>query len=273
MARTKPLPPMDWEDFETAICSHFQSLGAEAKTKHTIKGIRSDHDVDVLVNARFFGQEITWIVEAKQWKNKVPKEKVEVLKSIVNEVGADRGFLISEKGFQRGAYNAARKTNISLMTFEELKAQTTGMIESEILKNYHDRIELIDARYWTHSKQTRMSYGLRGERAEMDIDYSIPFVLNTALGAINDALKKIYPINLETHVYETYGEVRADTFQQLINWLNINLNVADKKILEAEIRMQKDGNFNPQFRALKNNSFYIDMWKAKLKGHSIDEKD
>jgi hypothetical protein len=263
----------EWEAFETAICSHFESLGADAKTKHTIKGVRSDHDVDVFVNARFFGQQITWIIEAKYWKTKVPKEKVEVLKGIVNEVGADRGFLISEKGFQKGAHDAAKKTNISLITFDQLKAQTRGLIESEILKNYHDRIELIDARYWTHSKQVRRDYGLRGDRGELDIHYSIPFVLNTAVRAITDALKKDYPISLKTHIHETHGEIEAETFQELVNWLNINLNVADKKILEAEIRMQKDGNFNPQFRDLKGSSFYIDMWKSKIKNHSINEEN
>jgi hypothetical protein len=46
----------------------------------------------------------------------VPKEKVLALKSIVEDLGADRGIIVSEAGFQPGAEDAARGTNITLVT-------------------------------------------------------------------------------------------------------------------------------------------------------------
>ena len=44
-----------------------------------------------------------------------------VLKSIVEDIGADRGILISKSGFQSGAINATEKTNITLTDFDRLK--------------------------------------------------------------------------------------------------------------------------------------------------------
>lgn len=37
-----------------------------------------------------------------------------VLKGVVDDTGADRGFLLSESGFQTGAVTAARLANITL---------------------------------------------------------------------------------------------------------------------------------------------------------------
>ena len=64
------------------------------------------------------------VVECKLWKSRVTKEKVMALKSIVDDLGVDKGIIICEKGFQKGAISAAKKTNIELITclenFEEI---------------------------------------------------------------------------------------------------------------------------------------------------------
>lgn len=64
---------------------------------------------------------ITWVCECKLWKNPIPKEKVLTLYEITQDVGADRGFLFSESGFQSGAIRATKNTNITLSSLDELK--------------------------------------------------------------------------------------------------------------------------------------------------------
>jgi len=91
----------------------------------------------------------------------VPKEKVLTLRTIVDDVGADRDFIISQKGFQSGAYEAAENTNIKLKTFDELKQTTSEMIQDEILKTYKRRTSLLTKKYWSHDKRTRKDYNLR----------------------------------------------------------------------------------------------------------------
>ena len=43
------------------------------------------------------------------------------LTSVVNDVGADRGILVSQKGFQASAVRAAEHTNVTFTSLEELK--------------------------------------------------------------------------------------------------------------------------------------------------------
>ncbi len=71
------------------------------------------------------GISFAWVVECKNWKTSVPKEKVATLTAILQDVGADRGFLLSETGFQSGALRMAAKANITLTSLADL-ASTVG---------------------------------------------------------------------------------------------------------------------------------------------------
>lgn len=236
---------IDWFEFQEDIKDHFNSLGADAETNVRVQGVRTCHDIDVLVKTRFLGENITWVVEAKHWKSKVTKAQVLVLRSIVDDIGADRGFIISVAGFQSGAFEAANDTNVKLKTFDELKIDTKGLIEAEILKTYHKRLSFLEDRYWSHSKKLRIKYGLRHGTA----DYSMKFVgqqlLTIARTAILAAEERNYPINLESFLKEQKGEKIAYNFQQLSMWLNLNLNHFDEKLLIAELEMYQNGDYQP----------------------------
>src|SRR5262249_6895222 len=86
----------------------------------------SEHRLDVSVRFTRFGLKQHWIIECKFWNRPVPKERVEVLKSITGELGADRGILIAERGHQSGAYEAATLTNITLTTLAKLREAAKG---------------------------------------------------------------------------------------------------------------------------------------------------
>ena len=101
-----------WKKYQEDAAGYFRSIGLNASTDVTIKGVRTSYDVDVLVTSYYVGFEITWVVECKQWKTPVNKLHVLGLREIVSDVGADRGILLSESGFQSGAIEAANLTNI-----------------------------------------------------------------------------------------------------------------------------------------------------------------
>ncbi|MHA1280489.1 MAG: restriction endonuclease [Candidatus Helarchaeota archaeon] len=46
------------------------------------------------VEVSYHNIEFKWIVECKAWKNNVPKEKAMELISILQDIGADRGFFL-----------------------------------------------------------------------------------------------------------------------------------------------------------------------------------
>jgi len=254
----------DWYQFQEEICSYFQSLGVDAFTNVTIKGIRTNHDIDILVKSKFLGQDIVWIIEAKKWKNKINKLQVLGLRSIVDDVGADKGFIISEKGFQSGAMESAQKTNVQLITYSELKTLTKELIQSEIIEMYRDRLAILEQRYWSHSKKIRQKYGLRGEIWDYPINFSGHSLLLIAHLAINSALKNDYPISLETLSIEKKGLPVANNFQELTNWLNLNLNFLDLKILKAEIHMIKKNDFHPNLYDMEKSDLQISRYSIWL---------
>jgi hypothetical protein len=78
--------------------------GLNAEVEARIKGVRGLHNIDVYVEGAYHNIEFKWIVECKDniefkwiveckaWKSNVPKEKAMALMSILQDVGADRGF-------------------------------------------------------------------------------------------------------------------------------------------------------------------------------------
>lgn len=114
-----------WRRYQHDVADFFRSLGMTAEVDVAgYVGARTTHDIDVLVQATIGGQEITWIVECKQWARPVPKERVLTLQGVVSDVGADRGILLCENGFQAGAYRAAVSTNTTLTSLADLRENT-----------------------------------------------------------------------------------------------------------------------------------------------------
>lgn len=246
----------EWFDFQERIKDHFVSLGAEAKTNVRIQGVRTCHDIDVYVKTRYLGENLVWLVEAKYWESKVTKAQVLTLRAIVDDVGADRGFIVSKTGFQKGALEAADQTNIKLKTFEELTSDTRGFAESEILRSYLERVNLLEDRYWSHSKRTRIKYGLRHDILDSVFNFTGQELLTTARSAIMAAEERDYPINLQMFLTKNEGEAFAENFQQLCNWLNLNLNHLDEHLLDAEWRMLENGDYKPRTGRTKKGGIY-----------------
>lgn len=128
---------MNWKQYQEQTAALFRNLGCEVSVEEKVHGTRAEHSIDVLVRFKKFGLETTWVIECKHWKSAVTKEKVLVLRSVVEDVGADRGILISVAGYQSGAIRAAEKTNITLTDLDDLKETA----QEELLYSVLYRIE------------------------------------------------------------------------------------------------------------------------------------
>ncbi|MES5869071.1 restriction endonuclease [Bacillus cereus group sp. RP32] len=132
---------MDWKGYQEEVAKLFRSLGCKAEIEKSIKGARAEHEVDVWVNFKKYGLDNNWIVECKFWNSRVPKEKVQALKSIVEDIGADKGIIITEVGFQSGAIASSGYTNIELMTFEQFSESVQQEIEENFIKRFEEKAE------------------------------------------------------------------------------------------------------------------------------------
>lgn len=112
-----------WQAYQEEAAALFRSLGLEATTDERLDGVRGAHDVDVVVRSRRAGLEQFWVVECKWRRRRVEKLHVTALAEIVRDVGADRGVLLSEVGFQAGAVRMAYKSSVTLTSLVELREE------------------------------------------------------------------------------------------------------------------------------------------------------
>jgi Restriction endonuclease len=131
-----------WEQYQHQVAGLLRELGFSTAVNDLITGANGAvHEIDVSARRTLAGIDLLWVVECKLWNRAIPKEKVATLQSIVADIGADRGLLISEKGFQPGAHEMAKSKNITLCSTgyllmhaaEELLAARVNATEKRLM--------------------------------------------------------------------------------------------------------------------------------------------
>lgn len=143
-----------WQEYQASAASFFQRLGFNAEIEAQVDGVRGSHKIDVFVTGTVHSIAFRWVIECKHWKTNIPKEKVMTLISIVQDVGAHHGFLLSETGFQSGAIRAAQNTNITLSSLEDLMLEAEATLTRDESARLLTRREAIHKRLWKLHKRT-----------------------------------------------------------------------------------------------------------------------
>lgn len=185
-----------WKDYQEQTATFFRSIGFEAETDKKIQGARASHDVDVYVTSSVAGFSVQWVIECKHWKTPVCKLHVVGLREIVSDIGADRGIILCEAGFQSGAIEAANLTNLQLTSLKSLKESSKEAVYAIRLTNLYDRVKDCEKRYWDIPKSVRIDYGLRPDITDKFIEYSATSVIELANRLITAAFRGQYPIQL-----------------------------------------------------------------------------
>jgi hypothetical protein len=187
---------MDWKEYQEKAAEFFRNLGLDAETDVTVDGVRTTHDVDVLVISQYVGFQVTWIVECKHWKTKVSKLHVLALREIVADTGADRGILLSESGFQSGAIEAASLANVVVTSLAEARVKSEHDVNAMRLRDFFDRVEICKKRYWDLPKGVRIEQGLRPDCG--DIGYSGNTVITAIEELLMSGIRGKYPYAADT---------------------------------------------------------------------------
>ena len=114
--------PADWQDLQGRVAQLFSEVGCDAKVGETVTLVRGRKEVDVLVRDPETTPASLYLCECKYWVKPIPQEVIHSFRTVLVDFGAHRGFIISRVGFQTGAKEAVRNTNLDLLTFEELQS-------------------------------------------------------------------------------------------------------------------------------------------------------
>lgn len=187
---------INWKDYQEEAAAFFRGLGLDAKTDVRVKGVRTHHDVDVVVRSQHVGFDITWLVECKHWQTPVSKLHVLALREIVADVGADRGILLCEAGFQSGAVEAATLTNVRATSLVSLQQTAAADIVAMRLREFNDQAIDCKRRYWDIPKEKRIELGLRPDVGA--IGYSGARAVECAEELVSKGLRGVFPFDCES---------------------------------------------------------------------------
>ncbi|AWS42556.1 restriction endonuclease [Streptosporangium sp. 'caverna'] len=116
-----------WRQYQHDVADLLTELGFDTQVEEKIASRRgTTHAVDVSARRTVAGVCVLWVVECKLWRSRVGKEKVAALIAICEDLGADRGLLMSETGFQSGALQMATGRSITLTNLEDLRANAAA---------------------------------------------------------------------------------------------------------------------------------------------------
>lgn len=188
----------NWKDYQEEAAEFFRGLGLKANTDVTIQGVRTKHDIDVLVEMDVAGFSVRWLVECKNWSSPVNKLHVMGLREIVSDLGADRGIILCEVGFQSGSIEAANLTNVQVSSLSDLSISSREAISSFRLKELFDRNVECRVKYWDIPKNTRIDNGLRPGLFDY-INYSGARVVDFVDKYLGLSFRGAFPINIDPY--------------------------------------------------------------------------
>ena len=227
---------VDWVDYQEETAAFFRGLGMDAQTNVTVQGVRTQHDIDVLVKMHHVGFEVTWAIECKHWKTKVSKLHVLGLRSIVHEIGADRGILLCETGFQSGAIEAAQLTNVVVTSLANVMQSAQNDVYSLRIRELLVRIEASRERYWEIPKSKRIEHGLRQELGEEG--YSAFHVLHSADEIMGKAIRGVYPINDLTPIHALKTPSMISGPKEVFEYLEPVITELESRLANCEANLK-----------------------------------
>lgn len=113
--------PTDWRDLQNKVCLLLQQSGFTAETEKKVATPRGEVELDVFAIDPNSIDEISYVVECKNWANPIDQSVIHSFMTVMDETGYNIGYIVSINGFQSGAIKYVGFTNIKLFTFEELQ--------------------------------------------------------------------------------------------------------------------------------------------------------
>lgn len=235
------MPTPDWKKYQEDTARFFRDLGFEAKTDVTVEGARGRHDVDVVATSDRAGLRQLWVVECKLWQRAVGKDRVLVLAHIVTDVGADRGILLSESGFQAGALRQARQSNITLTSLADLRENAEEEAGQIALTLALRRITLLIGRAHSltrtetthHSAKTYTLPGVDG-RGLTELLGRLSLTQSGLLKASTNEVPTLISAPTDDAVVATTIREAADLASAVANWAEGWIEEQEKRAADAK---------------------------------------
>src|ERR1051325_9219793 len=113
--------PATWQELQTDVAAILKECGFSVEIEKTVKSVRGSVEIDVYGEEDINGRKHKIACECKHWKASVPQTVIHAFRTVIADIGANVGYLISSGGFQSGSLTAAELTNLELLTWEQFQ--------------------------------------------------------------------------------------------------------------------------------------------------------
>lgn len=119
----------DWALFETFVRDLYEGDGDVTVQRDVTDvdryGAKRQTDVKITRRSRF--HQFTTLVECKRWKEPVGRDRIDVLASSIEALGANNGAIFTTTGFEEGAIAYAKGKGIELFVVRDLTPEEWGL--------------------------------------------------------------------------------------------------------------------------------------------------
>lgn len=129
----------DWAAFETFVKELYEEDGEVIVERDVTEVDRynAKRQIDVKITRRTRFHTLVTLVECKRWKEPVGRDRIDVLSSSVEALGANKGAIFTTTGFEEGAVAYAKGKGIDLFVVRDLASQEWGLPGRHVILHFH----------------------------------------------------------------------------------------------------------------------------------------
>lgn len=113
--------PNNWRNLQLECRRILRECGFKVEMEKKLQTARGFVVVDIYAEEHINNRKNIMICECKLWNKKIPQREIHAFRTVISDIGANVGIIISKNGFQSGAYKANNFTNIKLVNWQEFE--------------------------------------------------------------------------------------------------------------------------------------------------------
>ncbi|QFY44025.1 restriction endonuclease [Candidatus Methylospira mobilis] len=98
--------PDTWQALQTEVGKLLTERGFAVEVEKTMASARGEIEIDVYAVENVRRRRYSIACECKHWQRPIPQTVVHAFRTVVSEIGANVGYIISMAGFQSGSFRA-----------------------------------------------------------------------------------------------------------------------------------------------------------------------
>jgi hypothetical protein len=216
--------PQNWTELQDYVGQMFNECGFETEVSKVVELVRGKKEIDVYTQDTRSEYKPIILVECKFWNKPISQETIHSFRTVVADFGANIGFIVSKNGFQKGSYEAAKKTNIKLVSLKELETEYYSKWKQAMVEKYMPYADRLFP-YWDYpGKMPKNGITINFDVQQLISAAFMPVRRIGPMDQMRAGFKRNYPMTLPIldDEFNKIGEKEIQTDRQYFDFVEEN---------------------------------------------------